>query len=264
MKTLNTLIESLKLEEDVDALFIAGSQGEGNHEPYSDIDIVVIFKENTQKLRSLFQWIDNKPADIYFFDHVDLKNLQNVDRIPANKIDAVLINWLEKNTIEFDKSGLLTELKTHIEELKKKFFVPEAEMKLFEQKINIGYITNRRYFESNNPIYHEALETKLLQDIYNVLIGYFEFRNIPWRGEKFALKYLKNNDLTFYNQYMKAVAAGSLKDKFDLYSRVVTSVFNSNHALWSKDKIAPSLKENISKDQEENIIEYWKGISTQK
>lgn len=262
VKTLTNLIQSLKSQDEIDALFIAGSQGEGKEESYSDIDIVVVFKENTQKLRSLFQWIDSKPADIYFFDHADLNNLQAADKIPANKMDAVLINWLEKNTIEFDKSGLLTELKSQVEELRKKFFVPETEMKLFEQKINIGYITNKRYFESNNPTYHEALEVKLLQDIYNILIGYFEFRNVPWRGEKLALEYLRNNDLTFYNLYMKAVTSVPLKDKYDSYLYVLKGVFHNAYELWSQDKVIPSSKENISEDQERNLVEYWEAISS--
>jgi predicted nucleotidyltransferase len=262
MSQLEEIIDNLKLKPEVDAVFVAGSQGVGEEKSYSDIDLVVIFTQNLENLRSLFQWIDNKPGDIYFFDHSDIEKLLSLDEIPANKMDAVLIDWLEKNSIHFDKSGLLTKLKGQAAQLKSKFAVPTTEMKSFEQKINYGYIRNKRYFESENSFYQEALEINLLNDIPNVLVGYFEFRNIPWRGEKFAINYLKSSDPTFYNLFLKCIGQSNLKEKFDNYSRLVQVCFHGDYKLWTKNTVVPFPKDTITDEKEGELINYWNRLKS--
>ncbi|MFA6270386.1 MAG: nucleotidyltransferase domain-containing protein [Candidatus Paceibacterota bacterium] len=258
--TLNDLIQNLKSKEEIDAVFVTGSQGLGEQKSYSDIDLVIVFKENTQKLFSLFQFIDGKPADIFFYDIPLLEKLKADKEISANTMDAVLINWLEKANIEFDKSGTITSMKDDVENLKKKLQVPVIEMKKFESLINSGYITNKRYFESNDPEYLEALEIKLLYDLNNILMGYFEFRNIPWRGEKQVLKYLRENDSEFYNLYMFCIKAVDIKEKFDAYLKLVKTVFSGSYGLWNEDIINPFIKGQLEEEGRNHLIEYWNNL----
>ncbi|MEI6843004.1 MAG: nucleotidyltransferase domain-containing protein [bacterium] len=260
MQNLQNLIQALKLKDEVDAVFVTGSRGIGEEKPYSDIDLVIIFKENTQKLFSLFQFIEDIPADIFFYDIPLLEKLMSDAEIPANTMDAVLVDWLAKANIEFDKSGTATRMKEMVPNLKKKMQVPVAEMKKFQSLISSGYITNRRYFESGNPEYLEALELKLLQDTYTVFMGYFEFRNIPWRGEKQVVKYLKENDLEFYTLYTTCLRASSVKEKFKMYSEMVDKVFSGGYKLWSKNIIDPRIKGVLDDAEKEKLVEYWKNL----
>lgn len=261
MQNLQTFIDALKSKEEVDALCVVGSQGLGEQKEYSDIDLFIVFKDNTNKLFSLFQYIDDKPADIFFYDISTLEKLLNDSEIPANTMDAVLINWLESAHIEFDKSGTLSKLQENIGKVTGKLKVPALEMKKFESWVNSAYITNKRYFESNNPQYHELLEIKLLQDTYNLLMAYFEFRNIPWRGEKQVIRYLKENDKTFYNQYMLCIKSPSLSEKFKIYSDLVKIIFNSGeYGLWDTDIINPTIKGNLSDEERDELIQYWKEL----
>ncbi len=261
MTQLQQIIKNLESNPEIDALCIVGSQCLGEQKEYSDIDLFVIFKENTKKLFSLFQYIDNKPADIFFYEISTLEKLLNDSEIPANTMDAVLVNWLETARIEFDKSETLPNLQKNIAKVKEKMKVPEVELKKFEVWINTAYITNKRYFDSNNPEYHELLEIKLLQDTYNLLMAYFEYRNIPWRGEKQVIRYLKKNDRTFYNLYMACIKVPSISEKFKIYSDLVKIVFNNGeYGLWDKDIINPSIKGVLSDEENNNIVEYWKNL----
>lgn len=262
MTKLQEIINNLKLKQEVDGVLIAGSQGAGEEKPYSDIDLVVVLSKNSKNIRSIFEWTDGKPMDTYFFDQNELKKLMSLEEVPANKMDAVLVDWIFKSKIEFDKSGVLSELKDKSIEIKKKFAVPTEEMRSFENKINCGYITNKRYFDSNNPIYLEALEIKLLFDISNVLVGYFEFRNIPWRGEKFAVTYLKENDAIFYKNFKNSVSGADVADKFKAYEKMVESVFTGEYSVWDKNIIKPFCKEPISEETEKEIVEYWNGLKS--
>jgi len=221
---------------------------------------VVILKEKTSNLQSLFQWVDGKPCDIFFFDGAILQLFLEAKTIPANKMDAVLLDWLDTAKVYFDKSGILKSLMDNKESLKAKLEVPIEEMVSFESKINAMYVTNKRYFDSGNPEYHDALETKLLQDIYDVLIGYFEFRSIPWRGEKTMLGYLKENDKTFYDAYVSCLRSVTPSEKFKLYEGLVFIVFHGEYCLWDKEVVTPYTNRPLKKEQQAHLVEYWKGL----
>jgi predicted nucleotidyltransferase len=55
IKSLDEIIEKLKSNDDVDAVFITGSQTTQEAKSYSDIDLVVILKENKNELYSLYR-----------------------------------------------------------------------------------------------------------------------------------------------------------------------------------------------------------------
>lgn len=260
MQSLKNLIENLKNKVEVDAVLVAGSRSLGEEKEYSDIDLAVIFKENKEKLFSIFQFIDDKPTDIFFYDVDLLQKLLSDDVIPANTMDGVLISWLLKGNILFDKSGTLTSLKDKYSELEKKLEVPQIEISKWESLINSGYIVNKRYFESGDPEYHELLEIKFLQDLYHIFMGYFEFRNIPWRGEKQMLRYLKEKDSEFYNLYLSCLKAPSTKEKFEIYSELVKKVFYGNYGLWDKNIINPFIKGPLSEEEKSRLVEYWKNL----
>lgn len=261
MQTLEKLIENLKNQKEVDAVLLVGSKASGEEKEYSDIDLAVIFKENKEKLFSLFQFIDNRPADIFFYDITQLQKLLNDEIIPANTMDGVLISWLEKGNVLFDKSGTLTSFKSKFNDLREKLEVPKMEIDRWDSLINSAYITNKRYFESNNLEYHEILGIKLLQDLYNIFMGYFEFRNIPWTGEKQMLKYLKEKDTEFYSLYSACLKSSSLQEKFSIYSDLVKKVFGGGYGIWDKNVVKPFIKGLLAPEERNRLVEYWNNLT---
>lgn len=260
MQTLENLIKNLKNQEEIDAVLLVGSKASGEEKEYSDIDLAVIFKENKEKLFSLFQFIDNRPADIFFYDIPLLQKLLTDEVIPANTMDGVLVSWLPKGKIQFDKSGTLSSFKEKCDELKGKLEVPWTEISRWDSLINSAFITNKRYFESNNSEYHEILEIKLLQDLYYIFMGYFEFRNIPWEGEKQMLRYLKEKDSEFYNLYISCIKTSNLKEKFDIYFKLVINVFYGDYGVWNKDVVRPFIKGPLEDKEKNRLVEYWNNL----
>lgn len=255
MKNLTQIIKNLRSHQNVDAVFLTGSQG-NEHKPYSDIDLVIVLDKHEHDLTSLYTWIDDKFADIFFFDRADLERIETSKELPGNAMDAVFVSWLQKATIQFDKSGKLIDLKNKANELSEKISIPKSEKDLFWQKINYNFVANTRYFESNDPAYHEALEVRLLYSVSEVFTGYFEFRDIIWRGEKTAMKYLKENDAGFYNAFIAYTKAANLEDKFNKYSDLVKTVFIDGYKLWNKGDILPQTQDR-SKADETELIKYW-------
>lgn len=260
MTKLQEIIEVLKSKDTVDAVFLTGSQGAENKK-YSDIDLVIILNKHVFDLTSLYTWIGSKFADIFFFDHADLERIGSCSELPGNVMDAVFVSWLGKATIQFDKSGILTDLKNKKEELNKKISIPKSEKDLFWQKINYNFVANTRYFESNDPLYHEALEIRLLYSVSEIFTGYFEFRDILWRGEKNAIKYLKENDSKFYSSFVVYTKAADLKDKFKKYVELVKLVFTDKYKFWEINDVMPQAKDRAKAD-EKALSEYWNKLIT--
>lgn len=259
MQTLDQIIKNLENKPYVDAVFVTGSQGINEEKEYSDIDLGIILNTESD-LQNVFQWVDDKPCDIYIFDSVYMKTLLTAKTISTNQREGLLINFFDNANIKFDKTGIISSLKEKIGELKKNLLVPESSKKSFEGIINIEYVTNNRYFQSKKPEYYEALEIKLPTAINNILVGYFNFRDIPWKGDKRVLKYLKENDLNFFNTYMKAIRANSVEEKFTAYTDLVKMVFTGKYSLWQKDVVRPFTKKPISDTEQEEFVRAWQKL----
>ncbi len=259
MNSLDKITEKLKLHNDINAVFITGSHGTKESKSYSDIDLVIILKENKNNLYSLYCWIDDIFADIFFFDLVDLKRIENCAGKYENPMDSVFTSWLKKADIKFDKSGNLSTLKNKTDKSGESP-VSTKEKDGFWQKINYNFVANKRYFESNDPLYLEALELRLLYSVIEVICGYIAFRNIPWRGEKEAVKYLKNNHLNFYNVFKSYATSNNLIDKFQFYEQMINLVFTGEYKKWTeKDEVI--LKKDFSIiNQDDSIKDYIKSL----
>lgn len=244
MNSLDKIIEKLKSDDGVNAVFITGSYSTQDAKSYSDIDLVVILKENKNNLYSLYRWIDNIFAEVFFFDLSDLKRIVSSKNIDSENFDAILLDWIKKSNIYFDKSDVLTELKSKALDIKISHQSDKSK-KGFWQRINHNYIADKRYFDSREPLYHEALEIKLFYSMEQVICAYFAFRDIPWRGEKNAILYLKDNDINFYQLFKNNTSAKSLDERFEAYSRMFEAVFTDEYKKWTeKDEVI--LKKDFS------------------
>ena len=255
MNSLSEIIKKLELHPDVDAVFLTGSHGTKTPKPYSDIDLVIILKENKNSLHSLYRWIDGVFADIFFFDEADLKRISSTENIDWNSPDGYLVGWIQKADIYFDHSGIITSLK------KKVIFLQQTEVtkkdkQSYWQKINYNFVANKRYYESNDPLYHEALELRLLYSIIELICGYLALRNIPWRGEKSAIIYLKEQAPLIYSIFKKYTNTVSIEGRFKLYSDMVSTVFTDEYKQWTQSDQIVIKKDYSIADSEDGAVSY--------
>jgi hypothetical protein len=185
----------------------------------------------------------------------DLKRIASSEKLDTESVDAILIDWIKKSNIYFDKSGVLTELKS-----KASYIDISHQSKRskegFWQRINHNYIADKRYFDSGDSLYHEALVIKLFYSMEQVICAYFAFRDIPWRGEKKAVLYLKDNAPDFYSSLQKYLKADSLELRFKHYSEMLGLVFTDKYKKWTeKDEII--LKKDFSiAEQNDSVTNY--------
>ena len=259
MEQLDRIIEKLKLNRDVDAMLITGSLGVGKSKPYSDIDLVVILKENKNSLYSLYKWIGGIFAEIFFFDMSDIQRINTSKNIDSDNFDAILLDWVKKSNIYFDKSGVTTYLKSKSSEIDISL-VSEKSKNGYCQRINHNYITDKRYFESGDKIYHESLEMKLFYSMEQIICGYFALRDMPWRGEKNAILYMKENAKDFYKMFQDYTSATSLIERFKAYSHMVELVFTKEYKKWTTDTEIILKKDFSVADEKDSASIYVKSL----
>lgn len=229
--SLQEIIAKLSQNDNVDALLLCGSTATGTQTKSSDYDLVLVVKAKPEKLLSLFTYIDSLPADIFFYSSDDLKRIV-LDKQIKEGGETWLTHWLPKGKISFDKSGDLSKLQGMISEIQ---YPLDTSAGTSAYKINYNLVNNTRYFESSDPLYHSALEIRLLYSIVEALVGYFSMRHIYWEGEKKAIQYLEENDPEYLSIFQKTARASNLPDKFTTYQDLVEKSFTTEYPKWDKD-----------------------------
>ncbi len=259
MNSLKKIIEKLQAIEDVDSVFITGSYGIANPKPYSDIDLVIILKKNKNGIYSFYRWIDGVFADIFFFDLADLKRIKSKAEKLKNPMDSIFMAWLKKADIKFDKSRTLSNMKLTADK-NETAVVLIKEKQTFWQKINYNFVANKRYFDSNNELYREALELRLLYSVIELICGFLALRNVAWRGEKEAVLYLKSNHPDFYKLFQEYSKSATLETRFGLYEQMCRMTFTDDYKKWTEnDEIL--IKEDLSIGNPEDFaVKYVKSL----
>lgn len=231
---MDKVIEKLKSDPQVNAVFITGSGGVGNRNGYSDIDLVVVLSENNDNLYCLYKFTDDIFTEVFFFDLKDLERISLLKKIASDDFDAIFIDWLKKSEILFDKSGDLTSLKSKLVDIDMSNVSKKSKFGYW-QRINHNYITDKRYFDSGDELYLTALEIKLFYSMEQVICSYFAFRDLPWRGEKNAVLYLRENDKDFYELFERYIKSSKIDERFRVYSDMFDMAHNGAYRKWESD-----------------------------
>ena len=254
--SLADLIEKIKSSPRVRGIFATGTTA-SKLTPSSDIDLVVVLDKNHEKIKSVYTTIEGHFSDILFFDIDFLNQLKNKREVSGNNFEGTFLEWLAGGKIEYDPENLLSALKSKIDENPPFQKIMDSEKGDFWIKINYNYIANLRYY-SGDELYKKALEIRLLYSVIELITAYFSFRDIPWRGEKAAIKYLEQNDrelLSFFEAYSKS---NSLEDKMKYYGELFNRSFFGGYQRWENDFIVTVSNQN---QYDQKLISFWNQLA---
>lgn len=255
--SLVQFIEILSSSPRVKSLFTTGTTAT-KPSPSSDIDLIVILDKNIEDVKSIYTMIENRFADIFFFDIEFTQTLRNKKELSTNAFEGMFTEWLVKGKIEYDPENTLTTLKQRIEKEPPIQKVPDAEKRDFWIKTNYNFIANSRYHNSDDTLYHEALEFRLLYSVIELITAYFSFRNLPWRGEKTAIKYFKQNDPDFFSLFQRYSGSKNLDERMNYYGELFRKSFHGEYQKWQDDFVIPvSWKEGYKPE----LKEWWEKLS---
>ncbi len=227
MQSIEEMLAIIKSNPNTLGLVEYGSSDESDNYETGDYDLYVILRGKAHDVESLHFYIGATPVDL------NLRSLQEVRSMPfAEGFDMALLD----GRIIYDPT---TQLSREIEKLRdrqKKHSPREySEHSIAYARHGHKHVFNKLKGRLNTmPLLCRFL---LSTNIYWLVNTYFNVRNIPFRGDKHALNYFKENEPDIYQSIEGFYSAKDLQEQFEISERLTELVLKPVGGQWQDDEI---------------------------
>lgn len=191
MESIKNLIKKLTSNPKVVGLLEYGGARYQDEEIHGDYDLFVFLTAHEPDVESIHFYIDSIPVDLNLRTLANIQAIQRVEGFDMALLDGRII---------YDLSGRLeTEIRA-LRERHEKSDVPE----LSQETIGVMRHGGRHTMDKlRNGRYASTILGRYLlhQVVYWALREYFSTRNLPYKGEKRALNYLRMNEPELYDYF---------------------------------------------------------------
>lgn len=180
--SLEEVLARLCQQEAIDAILLAGTTGKDTLKPYSDYDLLIVLNGMSDPPSLIITTIDGYLTELYFIQAGTIDEMvQSPQSVSANSLYGAFVSMVTNGEIVHDASGRLATLR---EVAPQTHYATISDAQLYEAWYSVTYnhAQNVRYFRSNDPLYWDALQCRLLYCISNCLTAYFTLRGLPWLG----------------------------------------------------------------------------------
>ncbi len=258
--TLIEVIDSLKQNERVVGLIVAGSSANDSIKPENDYDLVVVLRDYPYPMHVALTTIDGRMSDIAFWSLPQLEQMLTRTTLQANQAESVVFHWVKTGIIRYDPTGLLQKVRDYEPE----FFISDNDQRTafnLWYKINFNLYHGKRMLTSNDDVYLMATDFRFLYMLLEVLDAYMLNYKIPQRGEKATIRYLKQHAPEHLAQYMKALHATDRHDKFKHYQQFAEIALEPVGGLWESEAVtAFNLHHDMPLDDYDKLMIFWQKL----
>lgn len=237
-------LERLQAHHDVLGLLAIGStaaslRAAGSFGEASDIDLVILVDAEVPAPSLALTRIDGRLADVLF---VTTDQLEAWPQSAGSRAwePARLARWLRDGRILYDRAGSLTDAQMRAQ----REFVDERlgahPRYAIWFSLNYNLAQTRRMAGSSDPVYALAVDLRLLYSLSDLLRAYFDLRDLPQRGEKEQIRYLRTADPSFLDLFQQTLApqpAGSPEQavRLQAYAELVRRCLAPVGHVWAVD-----------------------------
>ena len=235
----------------INALLYIGSTGRSHFNTHSDFDLLIVCSIQPLPAEYIITTIDGRFSDLI------LVNPKAVESLPGDGTSTALIHWLQSGTIAFDKSDLLAKAQTRLAGYSN---APDANTSHHLDhliRINYNLRQNERMLKYEDPVYQDALEMRLLYGISEIVMAYFALRQLPWHGEKEAVRHLLRHDRRFLDMFQQTVRTITLGEKIRLYRKLAELALAPAGPLWPDEASHISRSVPISQSELLTGWDWW-------
>ncbi len=241
--TIPALTETLTLDEfavrlashaAVDGILFMGSTGSGALNAASDYDLLLILADDPAAPRMIVTWVDGHFTEIYC---TPITALARIVAEPTawreGSDEGAVINWLRDGRIVHDRAGRLAGAQAIARAaLPLAVAAPEGAYWAWGA---LGYnvAQSKRYLASDDPIYREVVDFRLLYGLAEVMKAYFTVRGLPWRGEKEAIRHWTAHDPAYLTLFRSCLAETDRARKVAHYEELARRTLVPVGELWA-------------------------------
>ena len=255
--SLDEVVTRLQQQPEVDAILLAGTTGQADLKPYSDYDLLIVLNEMPTTPSLIITVIDDYLTELYFIKASTLDEMiADPHTVEANTLIGAFTSMVMKGEIIYDESGRLAKLRdiapqTH--------FADILDLQVYDSWYSVTYnhAQNLRYYHSQNDLYLDALQCRLLYCISNCLTAYFTLRKLPWRGEKEAIRYLRQHDPAYLELFQSCITAGDIHQQFPKYETLVERTLPDGMSIWGDSYTVVQPHSNLTEESIRQQLDLW-------
>lgn len=243
--TLDTTLARLANHPQVDGLLVMGSAGAGDMHPTSDYDVLVVLQEMSAPLRLALTIVERRLTEVYFTSSAALEKLaaeKVTSETDADNLRPAMTRWLQTGRIAFDRSGLLARARAMV--ASRDWFVAATGAEMYDRWAHTNYTVRqtRRMATADDLVYQMAVDLRLLYGLDDLKNDYFVLRQLPYCGEKEAVRYWMDHDPSYLRLFQETLSEADRACKVALYERLAELTLAPVGGLVPVDTISITLE----------------------
>ncbi len=263
--SLSETLAQLKVSDKVDGLALFGSRTE-QPSPVSDYDLLILVKDSPIHIFQMLTHINGRMADVVFVETDVVDRLLDLNEaVRSTSIEGMLMLKSQKAQIVYDRSGRLERTRQYtLERMQSKQWLPPTpESSLYNDWFWQNHLLFhiKRMIQSDDPIYQTAVDMMLTSGLSDVYQVYYRVHNLPWQGEKEAIRYWQLNDPNYLKLLQACFSTVDRNQKVELYEQVVRQTISSIGPMWKEGITAVYLKDTtLHPAQISEALQFWETL----
>lgn len=271
--TLDAFVARLATHPVVDGILLMGSTGSGKLTATSDYDVLLILADDPAAPQLVVTWVDNHLTEVYCTPIAALARIVAEPTAWLEESDeGAVVNWLRDGRVVHDRVGRLAAAQEVARAAPPLPFMPLETVHGTYFALGYNVAQAKRYLSSDDPVYREAVDFRLLYSLAEVMFAYFRVRGLPWRGEKEAIKYWSTDDPAFLADFRAYFAETDREQKVARYEALARRVLAPVGELWARGTAlvwagagwgaAPDASPNATKRSAAAAHAFWRALVT--
>ena len=242
---LDELIVRLRRREAIDGIMVIGSLARDQLTPASDYDLVIVASEMAALVDMGHTIVDGRHTDLRFLAVRELIDMIESDGpVNPHTPNGSTLLRMEDSRIEKDESGCLGRARQKV------LNGVDLELLNDRQRYDRWWFMNMflrivgRLDRSDDPIYVQAAGMHVNGILDYLMIDYFNFRGLPWKGEKDAVRHWSSQDPGFLYLFMQCLKETDTSRRVALLKPLCALASKPFGPIWSDDQTAMHVRMN--------------------
>jgi len=233
--TLDAFVAALRTRAAVDGILLMGTTATGALTAASDYDMLLILADDPAVPRMVLTWVNGHFTEIYCTPVTALARLTVAPETwPDSSDEGATIRWLRDGRIVYDREGRLAAAQAVARATPPGPIALPTGAYWAWGGLSYNVAQAKRYLASDDPIYREVVDFRLLYGLYDVVRAYFTVRDLPWRSEKDAIKYWMAHDPAYLAAFRVCLAETDRTRKVAGYEELAQRTLAPIGVLWER------------------------------
>ncbi len=245
---------------------VIGSTARVELTPASDYDLVIVMSELAAPVDMGHTIVDGRHTDLRFLTVEELDDMIDTERPVSPYVsNGRTLLRMGDGRIEKDESGRLDRARRKV--------LAGVKLQLLDdyRKYDRWWLTNMflritgRLDRSDDPIYIQAVELQVNGMLDYLMVDYFNFRDLLWKGEKDAVRYWTSHDPEFLRLFMGCLKESDTGHRVVLLGTLCAMAAGPLGPIWEDDHAAMHIRPDDDRIQDISVVsqdalDFWEGL----